>query len=331
MSDLINTTLKTLSIRDIWEARKQISSVVKRTPLIYSPALSEITDAHVYLKLENLHETGAFKVRGAANKILSLTPEQQKRGVTTYSTGNHGLSVAYVARRLGIRAVICVSERVPQAKINAIRKSGAQLEIYGQGQDDAGVRCFQLQEEQGLTVIEPFDDPHIIAGQGTIGLELMEDLPKIDAVFAGLSGGGLISGLGLALKSTDPDIKVYGVSMEHGAVMYESLKAGRPIALEEQDTLADSLLGGIGLNNRYTFQMVKQYMDKAFLIPEDAIAEGLAYLLKNHRMVVEGAAVVGIGALLRKKIITPGSHIAIVISGCNVDLAAHLEAVQPFL
>jgi threonine dehydratase len=331
MTDPLNTSIQSLSIRDVWKARKRISSIVKKTPLVYSQAISELTNAHVYLKMENLHETGAFKVRGATNKILSLTPEQQKYGVTTYSTGNHGLSVAYVARRLGIKAVVCVSERVPKAKIEAIRKFGAQLEIYGHGQDEAGIRCYQLQEEQGLTVIEPFDDPFVIAGQGTIGLELLEEMPEIDMVIAGLSGGGLISGLGLSLKSNDQNIQVIGVSMEQSAVMYESLKIGKPIELKEHDTLADSLLGGIGLNNRYTFPMVQQYMDQGILISEDAIAEGMAYILENHHMMVEGAAAVGIGALLHGKIAKPGSHIAIIVSGCNVDPTNHLRAVEPFL
>ena len=322
---------KPVTIRDVWQARKRISPIVKKTPLIHSPVISEQIDADVYLKLETVHEVGSFKPRGAANKILSLTPEERKRGVTTYSTGNHGLAVSYVAKHLGIPALICVSERVPKAKTEAIRRMGAQIEICGHGQDDAMERCFQLQKEHGFTVIEPFDDPQVIAGQGTIGLELLEDLPDIDLVITGLSGGGLISGIGLALKANDPQIEVIGVSMEHGAVMYESLIRKKPVELKEPDTLADSLLGGIGLDNRYTFNMVQKYMDKAVLVSEKAIAEGMAYLLANHRIAVEGAAAVGISALLQKKINRPRKKIAVVVTGCNVDPDVHFKAVAPFL
>lgn len=331
MNSSQKSPIKPVTIRDVWQARKRISSIVKKTPLIYSPVLSEQVHADVYLKLENVHEVGAFKVRGAANKILSLTPEKQKRGVTTYSTGNHGLAVSYVAKRLGIPAVICVSERVPQAKTRSIQRLAAQIEICGHGQDDARARCYQLQKELGLTTIEPFDDPHVIAGQGTIGLELLEDLPDIDMAITGLSGGGLISGIGLALKANDPQIKVIGVSMEQSAVMYESLKAKKPVELKEQDTLADSLLGGIGLDNRYTFSMVQKYMDQAVLVSEQAISEGMAYLFTNHRMAVEGAAAVGISAILQQKIKRPGCKIAIIVTGCNVDPDVHFKAISPFI
>jgi threonine dehydratase len=326
-----STNVKSVTIRDVWEARKRIAPVVKKTPLLYSHRLSEIAEASVYLKLENIHDIGAFKVRGAANKILSLSPEEQKYGVATFSTGNHGQAVAYVAQQLGIKATVCISNRVPKAKVDAIRRWGAHIEIVGESQDAAGEHCYRLQEEQGLTVIKPFDDPHVIAGQGTIGLEILEDLPHVDMAIGGLSGGGLHAGIGLALKSNDPNIQVIGVSMYHGAVMHESLKVGKPVVLDERDTLADSLLGGIGLDNMYTFPMVQKYVDKSILISEDAIAEGMAFMLEQHRIVVEGAAAVGIGALLRKKIVKKDAHIAVIITGCNVDLQAYLKATAPFI
>jgi threonine dehydratase len=320
-----------MSIRNIWEARKRISSIVKRTPILRSSILSEKVNADVYLKLENFHEIGAFKVRGAANKILSLSVEEQQRGVTTFSTGNHGLAVAFVAKKLGIKAVICISRRVPEAKVDAIRRLGAELHIEGNSQDEAGINCFRLQEEQGLTVIKPFDDPYVVAGQGTIGLELLEDLPDLDKVIVPLSGGGLLAGIGLALKSNDPNIQVTGVSMEHSAVMYESLKAGKPVVMEEQNTLADSLLGGIGLDNQYTFNMVQQVMDDVMLVPEEEISESMAFMLHRHRMVIEGAAGTGIAALLRKKDIKPGSQVAIIISGNNVDISELIKISQNYV
>lgn len=320
-----------VTIRQVWEARKRIACIVNKTPLVYSHRLSDMAEASVHLKLENMHDTGAFKVRGAANKILSLNAEEQARGVTTFSTGNHGQAVAYVAQKLGIKAIICISRRVPKAKVDAIRRWGAHLEIFGESQDEAGEHCLRLQEEQGLTMIQPFDDPYVIAGQGTIGLEILEDLPQVDMVISGLSGGGLLSGVGLTLKSCDSNIDIIGITMEHGAVMHESLKKGEPVVLDEQHTLADSLLGGIGPDNRYTLRMVQNYVDQSLLLSEDAIAEGMAYMLEQHRMAVEGAAAVGIGALLRKKIFKPGGQIVVLISGGNVDLQAHLRATAPFL
>lgn len=320
---------KSVVLRDVWKAKKRISSVVKKSPLIYSPVLSEFAGTSVHLKLENLNVSDSFKIRGATNKILSLTPEKQERGITTFSTGNFGMSVAYVAKKLGINATICISKRVPNGKVNTLKRSGAEIEIYGESQDDAERRSYQLEREQGLTVIHPFDDPYIISGQGTIGLELLEDLPEVDTVIGGLSGGGLHSGLGVALKSTDPDIQVIGASTEHGATMYESIQAGKPIIVEEQNTLADSLLGGIGLNNSYTFDMVQQYVDEIILLNEDEIAEGMGFMLDNHRMIIEGAAASGIGAILNNRI-QLGSEVVVVISGCSVETSVILDIANKY-
>ncbi|MBO8162140.1 MAG: hydroxyectoine utilization dehydratase EutB [Brevibacillus sp.] len=321
---------KTLSIRDIYEARTRINRIVRRTPLVFSHALSADTGASIHLKLENLQDIGAFKVRGAANKILSLTVEERQRGVTTFSTGNHGLAVAFVANTLGIPAAICISNRVPKAKVERIRRYHARVEIIGQSQDEASDHCRKLQSEQGLTIIDPFDDPHVISGQGTIGLEIIEDLPRLDKIIIPLSGGGLLSGIALAVKSIDPKIKVIGVSMKKAAVMYESLKAGKPLLLPEEDTLADSLLGGIGLENQYTFQMTKQLMDEVYLVSEEEIAKGMAYMLENHRMIVEGAAATCIAAIREHGIVQPGEHVACIMSGCNVDLSLVMEIAEKY-
>lgn len=319
------------SIHDVWLAKNRISSIVEKTPLIKSARLSEQFSASIYLKLENLHEMGAFKIRGAANKILSLLPEEKKLGVATFSTGNHGLAVAYIARKLGIPAHICISNRVPQAKVNALENMGAIINIFGKSQDEAEDFCYRLAEEKGLTVIKPFDDPLVIAGQGTIGLELLEDCPEMDTVIVPVSGGGLISGVALALKSNVPEIKVIGVSMENSAVMYQSIKAGKPVSLEEENTLADSLLGGLGRENFFTFSMVQKYVDEMVLVSEKAIAQGLAFIMKWHRMMVEGAAAVGIASLLDQQVVSPGSHVAIIVSGNNVDLNVLLRATKDYM
>ncbi|SHG77303.1 hydroxyectoine utilization dehydratase EutB [Ornithinibacillus halophilus] len=323
-----STRKQTVTIQDVWEARKRIKSIVQPTPLITSPKLSQIQQANVHLKLETLHETGAFKVRGAANKILSLSPEKRKAGVTTFSTGNHGLAVAWIAKQLGMKAVICISNRVPVAKVNAMKQYGAIIERVGDSQDDAEEFCYQLEKEQGLTVIKPFDDQHVIAGQGTIGIEIMEDLPTIDTILIPLSGGGLFSGIALALKSYQPDIRVVGVSMENAAVMAESLVAGQPVVLPEEDTLADSLLGGIGLDNQYTFQMVRDLLDDMIHVSEEEIADGMAFLLEHHQLVAEGAAATGVAAILSGKLQTKGKQIATIITGNNVDMPVIARILQ---
>ncbi|HET7626898.1 MAG TPA: hydroxyectoine utilization dehydratase EutB [Bacillales bacterium] len=315
-------------IQQVWEARRRIGTLVRKTSFRECPFLSEPSKGRVSLKMETEQPTGAFKIRGAANKILSLSDEEQARGVVAYSTGNHGLAVAYVASQLGIDAHICVSNRVPRAKAEAIRKFGGKLEIYGDSQDDAGRRARELRDHEGLTVIEPFDDPHVIAGQGTIGLELLEEAPDIDTVFVPLSGGGLISGIALSVKANNPNVRIVGLSMERGAVMHESLKAGRPVEIAEVETLADSLLGGIGRDNRYTFAMVKQYVDETYLVSEAAIADGMKFLMKRHRIVAEGAAAIGVGALLHQTVPATGKHAAVIVSGKNVDPAAYFKVVN---
>lgn len=323
---------QTITLQDVWKAKSTISAIIHKTPLIYSKALSEKAGAEIYLKYEHIHDSGAFKMRGAVNAIYQLTEEQKKHGVTTFSTGNHGFAVALAAKKLGIRAVICVSKHVPQAKIEKIKGLGAELEIYGDGQDDAEQRCYELQKEQGLTLIPPFDHPSVISGQGTIALEILEDLPSVHSVIGGLSGGGLLSGVGLVMKNTNPSIQVFGVSMEKGAAMYESLKAGKPVVVSEHETLADSLLGGIGDENKYTFSMVNQYVDQSVLVNEETIKKGMAYLYKEHKIVVEGAAAVGIGAIIDNIIsLKENTKNVVIISGNNVDLTSHLNAIKAYI
>lgn len=323
---------KSISLQDVWDAKATISPILKKTPLIFSSTLSKVCGAEIYLKYEHLHESGAFKMRGAINAIHALTKEQKLKGVVTFSTGNHGYSVALAAKKLGIRAVICVSRYVPNAKVEKIQNLGAELEIYGESQDEAEQRCYQLVKEQGLTVIPPFDHPDVIAGQGTISLEILEDIPSINSVIGGLSGGGLLSGIGLVMKTTNPKIQVIGVSMEKGAAMHESLKVGEPISVNESPTLADSLLGGIGENNKYTFRMIKDFVDKSYLVPEETIKKGMAYLYKEHNIVVEGAAAIGIGAILDKLInIKPNTKNVVIITGCNVDMDVHAKAIKHYI
>jgi threonine dehydratase len=312
----------------IYKARRTISHVARKTPLIQSPALSERAGRPVYLKYEGFQETGSFKIRGAANKLLNLTEEEKAKGVIAFSTGNHGRAVAYVARSLGVRCLIYLSNRVPDYRVQAMRNLGAEVVRHGSSQDEAYEEALRVRSERGLTMIAPFDDPMIIAGQGTIGLEILEDLPDLGAVLVPLSGGGLMSGVALAVKSANPAIRTLGISMEVAPAMYAGLKAGRPVEIEEKDSLADALLGGIGLDNRYTFPMVRQYVDDVALVSEDEIAKGMAFAFLEHRLAVEGAGAVGIAALLAGKAKLSSGPAAVVLSGGNVDASLLMDIVR---
>jgi threonine dehydratase len=310
-----------VSLKDIHEAYQSIRPLVIRTPVIESQQLSESLGVQLVLKLESLQVTGSFKARGAANKLANLSPGERERGVITVSSGNHGRAVAYVARKLGIHAAICLSEAVPPSKVEEIQALDAEVLICGRTYDEAAEEAQRVQTDRDLTMVHPFDDPFIIAGQGTVGLELIEDFPQLDTVIVPLSGGGLISGIGLALKSTDPSIKVIGVTMERGPAMFDSLRAGKIVEVEEEPTLADALAGGIGFDNVYTFHMVQRYVDDTLLVSEDEIAGAMAYALDKHRLIVEGGGAVGIASVLYRKVERLGERVAVVVSGANVELS----------
>jgi len=315
-------------LEHVYIARQRIQPLVRKTPLEESPWLTTFLGTNTYLKLENQQITGSFKIRGATNKLLSLSDDEKTRGVITVSSGNHGRAVSYMAGKLGINAVICLSEAVPGNKVQAIQKLGAETVVAGKTYDDATEHAAHLQAERGLTMVHPFDDPFVIAGQGTIGVELMEDLPHIDTAIVPLSGGGLLGGIALALKSLKPAIHIVGISMERGPAMVESLKAGHVVDVVEEPTLADALAGGIGLDNRYTFRLIQEYVDETVLVSEDEIAAAMTFALGKHHLIVEGGGAVGIAALLYSKVSYLGENVAVVVSGGNVDLPALLEVAQ---
>jgi threonine dehydratase len=319
-----------LTMRDIYSARARIAPLVRKTPLVTSPELAELTGSEIALKLENLQETGSFKPRGAANKVLSLEPEARQRGVITVSSGNHGRALAYVAQRLGLRAVVCLYEKVPANKRDATRKLGAEVVVKGSTYEEANEEAYRRVEKEGLEMIHPYDDPVVIAGQGTIGLELLEEFPDLDTVVIPLSGGGLLGGIAFALKSADPKIHVVGVMMERGPAMVESLRAGRIVDIVEEPTLADALAGNLP-PNQYTFELVQKTVDEAVLVSEEEIAAAMAFALERHHLVVEGSGAVGIAALMSGKIQHLGKHVAVVISGANVDMPLLLRVVQDHL
>lgn len=314
----MNLSDLTPDLAAIRQARAAIAATVQRTPLLPAASLSARFGQEILLKLESLQPTGAFKLRGATNAISRLSAEQRKYGVGCCSTGNHGRAVAYAAKRAGIRAVVCLSALVPENKVEAIRASGADVRRIGRSQDEAQREIDRLTRDEGLTDIPPFDHPDVIAGQGTIALELLEERPDLITIVVPLSGGGLISGIAIAAKALKPGVRIIGVSMEHGAAMHESLAAGKPIEVTEVPSLADSLGGGIGLGNRYTFAACRALVDATILLTEAEIYRGMQTLFREQRLVTEGAAAVGVGALLAGKLQIEGPT-ALIISGHNVD------------
>jgi threonine dehydratase len=316
-----------ITLSDVYAARKRIAGIATRTPLVHSPMLSARAGASVHVKLENTQPTGSFKLRGATNMMLSLPEEARERGVITVSSGNHGRAVAYVASALGIHAVVCLAENVPANKVEGIRRCGAEVIRHGQTYDEAAAHADRLRVERALTFVHPFDEPPVIAGQGTIGLEILEDLPEVDTVVVPLSGGGLISGIALAMKSANPAIRMVGVSMERGPVMHACLQAGKLVDLPEEPTLADALVGGFGGRNIHTFAMCQALLDETMLVSEEEIAEAMAFMLAAHHQVVEGGGAVGIAAL-RSGRVTVGEHVAVVVSGGNVAIPLLCEIAE---
>lgn len=295
------------------------ASGVLRSPLVPA-ALSGRIGVDVLLKLECLQPTGAFKLRGATNALSRLIGDEARRGVVCCSTGNHGRAVAFAANARGIPATVCLSSLVPQVKVDAVAALGARVVRHGASQDEAQVMADRLAAEEGLVALPPFDHPHIVAGQGTIGLELLEDRPDLGTVLVPLSGGGLLAGIAVAIKALKPSVRVIGISMERGAAMAASLRAGHPVEVAELPTLADSLGGGIGLGNRHTFGPCRDLVDEVILLSEAEIYHGMRWMLLEERMVVEGAAAVGAAALLAGKV-RPRGPVALIISGQNVDMA----------
>jgi threonine dehydratase len=321
-----NSMARTVTLLDIRAARERIAGKIERTPTVLSEALSERIGFPVHLKLEHRQTTGSFKLRGASNAVASLSAEEKVREVIAASTGNHGRALAYAAKLEGMRAVICMSRLVPQNKLDEIRRLGGDVRIVGNSQDEAQREVERLVAEEGLVMLPPFDHPAIIAGQGTLGLEMIEQVPDAALVLVQLSGGGLASGVAAAIKGTSPRTKVIGVSMARGAAMKASLDAGRPVEVEELPTLADSLGGGIGLDNRLTFAMCRDLLDDVILLSEDEIAAGIRHAYEKEREIVEGAGAVGIAALLAGKVRTNGP-VVVLLSGRNIDMGLHRKIV----
>lgn len=315
-----------VTLDDIRAARERIAGRIQATATVPSPTLTERAGAPVFLKLESRQSTGSFKLRGATNAVLTLPPERAARGIAAASTGNHGRGLAHAARAQGYRCTVCMSALVPANKVEGIRALGAEIRIVGRSQDDAQAEVDRLVREEGYATVPPFDDPAVIAGQGTLGLEIVEAVPDVDLVLVPLSGGGLAAGVAVAVKALRPQARVIGVSMKRGAAMHASLKAGRPVFVEELETLADSLGGGIGLENRHTFRLCAGLLDGTVLLTEGEIADGIRHAYAAEQEIVEGSGVVGIAALLAGKVEARGPTVALV-SGRNIDMGLHRRIV----
>ncbi|MDH5760358.1 MAG: pyridoxal-phosphate dependent enzyme [Gemmatimonadota bacterium] len=305
---------------DFGRAREALAGIARGTPLVWSPGLSEVAGVPVHLKLENLQVTGSFKVRGAAARLTALGPAERSAGVVVSSSGNHGRAVAFVAERLGIPAVVCVPDWVDPVKLEAIRGHGARAVLSGGTFDEAEARALEIAAREGLTFVSAFDDPWVIAGQGTLALEIVEELPGTGHVLAALSGGGLVGGMAAAVRAPGgPDL--VAVTARRARVMWESLRAGRPVSLPEEETVAGALAGGIGEENRYSFDLVRSLVEEHVVVEEDEILDAIAFAFKELHVVVEGGGAVGLAAVLSRRWRPPPGDarpVVIVVSGGNV-------------
>ncbi|MGJ7038537.1 threonine dehydratase [Shinella sp. BE166] len=317
-----------VTLADIELAARRIEGRILRTPFVLSASLSERCGVPVGLKLEHHQTTGSFKLRGATNAVLSLSPEERARGVVAASTGNHGRALAHAAKAEGSVATICMSRLVPENKVAEIRRLGANVRIVGRSQDEAQVEVDRLVAEDGLVMVPPFDNAAVVAGQGTLGLEIVEAMPDVATVLVPLSGGGLAAGVAAAVKGRLPKACVIGLTMQRGAAMKASLDAGRPVQVEEVASLADSLGGGIGLDNAVTFRMCRDLLDEVVLLSEAEIAAGMRHAYTQEREVIEGGAAVGIAALLSGRLGRLDGPVAVILSGRNVDMGLHQRVIN---
>jgi len=309
-----------LEFKEIYLAQRRIQSIVRRTPLEPSLFFSDACGGEVYLKLENLQLTGSFKIRGALNKMLQLSPEERRRGVVTASAGNHAQGIGYGAKMLGIEATIVVPQNTPKTKIEAIRRYGVDLMIHGENYDEAEKKARQLERELSKVYVSPYNDYDIIAGQGTVGLEMWEQQSNLEVVLVPVGGGGLISGIAIALKSLNPDIEVIGVQSKASPVMYESMKQGRIVEVPIEESIAEGLHGGIEKGS-VTFDLVKELVDDIILVEEADIETAIALFLEHHHQVAEGAGAVGLATLMGSEKRFNGRRIGVVISGGNIDIS----------
>ena len=307
-------------IREVEEANERITPYVRRTPVEYSPLLSAQTGARVHLKLENLQRTGSFKFRGAMNKLLSLEESERRLGVVAASTGNHGLALATGAAELGVEAVVYAPVNATESKLDAVRALGAEVRLVGEDCLVAEAAAREHAAQSGGIYVSPYNDAAVVAGQGTIGLELDEQLEGLDAVFIAVGGGGLISGVGGALKGCGRDVRIIGASPENSAVMHASLQAGRILDLPSLPTLSDGTAGGLEAG-AITFETCREVVDDFVLVSEAEIADAVRLLVSRHHTLVEGAAGAALASFMKCADQFRGRDVVVVLCGANIDPA----------
>ena len=305
-----------LTLDKIYHAAFVLKKVARKTDLIRATKLSK--QCELYLKTENLQETGSFKLRGAYYKISQLTEEEKSRGIIACSAGNHAQGVAMAATQSGIQSLICMPDGAPISKVEATKQLGAEVRLVKGAYDDAYATALQLQEDTGATFIHPFDDDEVIAGQGTIGLEILDELENPDAVVVPIGGGGLISGVAYAIKHLNPNVKIYGVQAAGAASMVKSQQAGTPITLDQAETFADGI--AVKHPGDITYQLVEQYVDEIVTVSEDEIAAAILALIEKQKVIAEGAGAVSVAAVLFHKLPVEGKKVVCIVSGGNIDV-----------
>lgn len=305
------------TIADVYRADKNLSGVVKKTKLIHSDFFSEISGNEIFLKPENMQHTGAFKLRGAYNKISQLTPEEKSKGVITSSAGNHAQGVAFAAQKLGVKAVICMPATTPILKVEATKSFGAEVILHGDGFDDAYKHSLELQKKFGYIYIHPFNDREVLLGQGTTALEIINELKDVDAILVPIGGGGFASGVSLATKLVSPQVKVIGVEPENAACMKAALDAGKIITLKSSDTVADGC--AVKTAGDLTFEFCKKYLDEIITVNEMEIMSALLSLIEKHKLIAEGAGVLSLAAL--SKLNFKNKKVVAIVSGGNIDIS----------
>lgn len=305
-----------MKLQDFTTAREHLQKVLLPTHLIYSPIFSEESGNQIYIKPENLQKTGAFKIRGAYNKINKLTEEEKKRGVIASSAGNHAQGVAYAARELGIKAVIVMPETTPLIKVQSTKKYGAEVVLYGDVYDDAYQKAKELEAQEGYVFVHPFDDIDVLEGQGTIALEILEEMPDAEVIVVPIGGGGLISGIAAAAKMIKPDIKIIGVEPSGAASATEALKKNKVVTLPEANTIADGT--AVKRIGDLTFNCIKQYVDEVVTVDDYELTEAFLLLAEKHKIIAENSGILPLAAL--KKLSERGKKIVPVVSGGNIDV-----------
>lgn len=305
-----------LTLDKVYNANYVLKDVIRKTSLIHAPKLN--LESEIYLKTENLQITGSFKVRGAYYKISQLSDEEKAKGVIACSAGNHAQGVALAATKNGIKSLICLPDGAPISKVEATKGYGAEVCLVEGVYDDAYNKAIQLRDEKGYTFIHPFDDENVIAGQGTIGLELLDQLPDVDAVIVPVGGGGLISGVAFTIKQLKPEIKVYGVQASGAPSMVQSLDHGKIECLDKVDTIADGIkVKEPGVN---TFEFCQKYVDEIVTVTDDEISSAILALIEQHKLISEGAGAVSVAAAMFNKVPVKGKKVVCLVSGGNIDV-----------